>query len=323
VGPGEGPQASSFKSLEKGLGKSASTDFHSVLEWRPKPFADVGQRVLGVLRWISLIVAVVLSGLCSSVESSRADLHYESSMEARCRPANPTTHSILRWKHPDACGNDCFVWRLVCSNGRHHDLQSKFSPASTKAQIAFYDWAPWSFLIYLLPFLALFGLAALGAQRLEVPLLLNGLVLTYATVAAWCFYDAVTGNPRGTTVAFEQAVFLNPYVYFPVIGLAVVLNLPAVWRGFETLFYRHRPEIVGPPAMWAGYPPHAAAMSAALMPHLYEFIDPRETASHYRRETDRVRALREKFDAEAALAEAVIRRERWRNQFNDQTGRSV
>jgi len=75
--------------------------------------------------------------------------------------------------------------------------------------------------------------------------------------------------------------------------------------------------------MWPGYPPHAAAMSAALMPHLYEFIDPQETASHYRRETERVRALREKFDAEAALAEAVIRRERWRNQFNDQTGRSV
>ena len=197
VGPGEGPQASSFKSLEKGLGKSASTDFHSVLESRPKPFADVGQRVLGVLRWISLIVAVVLSGLCASVESSRADLHYQSNMEARCRPANPTTHSILRWKHPDACGNDCFVWRLVCSNGRHHDLQSKFSPASTKAQIAFYDWAPWSFLLYLLPFLALFGLAALGAQRLELLLLLDGLVLTYATVAAWCFYDAVTGNPWG------------------------------------------------------------------------------------------------------------------------------
>ena len=126
-----------------------------------------------------------------------------------------------------------------------------------------------------------------------------GLVLIYGTVAARCFYGAVTGNPRGTTVAFEQAVFLNPYVYFPVIGLAVLLNLPAVWRGFETLFYRHRPEIVGPPAMWPGYPPHAAAMSAALMPHLYEFIDPRETASHYRRETDRVRALREKFDAEA------------------------
>jgi hypothetical protein len=278
---------------------------------------------LRVLRCMLLVAAVALLALCASVESSRADLYFERTMEEWCWPAKPTTHGILRWKHHDACGNDCFVWRLVCSNGRHHDLQSKLSPASTQAQIAFYQLAPWSFLLYLVPFLALFGLAALGAQRLELLLLLDGLVLTYATMAAWCFYGAVTGNPWGTTVALERAVFMNPYVYFPVIGLAVLLNLPAVWRGIETLFYRHRPEIAVAPAMWPGYPPHAAAMSTALMPSLYEFIDPRETASHYRRETDRVRALKEKFDAQAALAEAIIRRERWRHQFNDQTGRSV
>jgi hypothetical protein len=247
----------------------------------------------------------------------------QSGMNAWCQPAKATSHTITRWKAPNSCRNDCFTWRLTCSNGKHVMLESAVSPATTQGQKAFYDWAPWSFLLYLLPFLALFGLATLGAQRLEVLLLLDGVVLIYATVAAWCFYGAVTGNPWGTTVALQRAVFLNPYVYFPVIGLAVLLNLPAVWGGFEILFYRPRREIVGPLAMWPGYPPHAASMSAALMPHLYEFIDPRETASHYRRETDRVRALREKFDAEAALAQAVIRRERWRNQFNDQTGRSV
>jgi hypothetical protein len=272
---------------------------------------------------MALAGAMIVLPLCTSVESSRADLYFERNMEASCRPAHPTTHSILRWKHRDACGNDCFVWRLVCSNGRHHDLQSQFSPASTQAEIAFYQLAPWSFLIYLLPFLVYFGLAAIGAQRLELLLLLDGLVLIYATVAAWCFYAAVTGNPWGATAAFERLVFLNPYVYFTVIGLAVLPNLPAVWRGFENLFCRHRPEIAVAPAMWPGYPAHAAAMSAALMPHLYEFIDPRETASHYRRETERVRALKEKFDAQAALAEAIIRRERLRHQFNDQTGRSV
>ena len=271
----------------------------------PKPFIAF----LRALRSITLVAAVALLALCASVESSRADLYFESNMEAWCWPANPTTHSVLRWKHPDACGTDCFVWRLVCSNGRHHDLESQFSPASTQAQIAFYQSAPWSFLLYLVPFLALFGLAALGVQRLEL-LLLDGLVLTYAIVAAWCFYNAVTGNPWGTTVALERAVFLNPHVYFPVIGLAVVLNLPAVWRGIETLIYRHRREITVVPAMWPGYPPHAAAMSTALMPSLHEFINPREEASHYRRETERVWALKEKFDAEAALAEAVIRHNR-------------
>jgi hypothetical protein len=278
---------------------------------------------LRILRCITLVATVVMLMLGASVKSGRADLRFQSDMEARCRPASPTTQSILGWKRPDTCGNDCFVWRLVCSNGRHYDLQSKVSPATTQAQMTFYEWAPWSFLLYLLPFLVYFGLAAIGAQWLELLLVLDGLVLTYATTAAWCFYAAVTGNPRGSTVWVEQALFLNPYIYFSVIGLVVLLNLPAAWHGFETLFYRHRPEIVGLPATWPGYRPHTAAMSAALMPSLYEFIDPRETASHYRRETDRVRALREKFDAEAALAGAIIRRERWRNQFNDQTGRSV
>jgi hypothetical protein len=82
VGPGEGPQASSFKSLEKGLGKYTPIEIQYVSESRPKPFADVSQRVLGVLRWISLIVAVALSGLFASVDSSRADLHYESNCPA-------------------------------------------------------------------------------------------------------------------------------------------------------------------------------------------------------------------------------------------------
>ena len=283
----------------------------------PKPFIAF----LRALHSITLVAAVVVSGLCASVESSRADLYFESNMEAWCWPANPTTHSVLRWKHPDACSNDCFVWRLVCSNGRHYDLQSKFSPATTQGQMVFYDWAPWSFLIYLLPFLVYFGLAAIGALWLGPLLALDGLVLTYATAAAWSFYAAVAGNPWGTTVGLEQAVFLNPYIYFSVIGLAVLLNLPAVARALNILFFDHPPKMAL--AIWPGDPLHAAAMRAALMPSLYEFINPREEASHYRRETERVRALKEKFDAEAALAEAIIRRERLRHQLNDQTGRSV
>ena len=263
---------------------------------------------LRVLRSITLVIAVALLALCASVISSRADLYFESNMEAWCRPASPTTQGILRWQKPEACGNDCFVWRLVCSNGRHYDLQSKFSPATTQRQMAFYDWAPWSFLIYLLPFLVYFGLAAIGALWLGPLLALDGLVLTYATAAAWSFYVAVAGNPWGTTVGLEQAVFLNPYIYFSVIGLAVLLNLPAVARALNILFFDHPPEMAL--AIWPGYPPHAAAMSTALMPSLHEFINPREEASHYRRETERVWALKEKFDAEAALAEAVIRHNR-------------
>jgi hypothetical protein len=53
------------------------------------------------------------------------------------------------------------------------------------------------------------------------------------------------------------------------------------------------------------------------MPNIYEFVDPRETTSYYHRETDRLRAFKDKLDAETAFAQAYMRRERARNQFND------
>ena len=64
-----------------------------------------------------------------------------------------------------------------------------------------------------------------------------------------------------------------------------MLNLPAVARALNILFFDHPPEMAL--AIWPGDPLHAAAMRAALMPSLYEFINPREEASHYRRETER------------------------------------
>ena len=69
--------------------------------------------------------------------------------------------------------------------------------------------------------------------------------------------------------------------------------------------------------MLPGDPMHATTMSAALTPHIHEFIDPADTASHYRRQTERLHALREKFDAQTALAElVVIRHQRAQNCSN-------
>jgi hypothetical protein len=176
--------------------------------------------------------------------------------------------------------------------------------------MSFFNGAPWSFLLYLLLFLIYFGLAAIGANLLEPLLVLNSLVLAYATAAACFFYTVVTGNPWERGVWFEEAIFLDPYVYFSVIGLAVLLNLPAVWRGLDILYFEHPFENPPAPSGWPGDPLEAAAAGAALMPSLHEFINPADTAAHYRREADRLQALKKKFDAEAALAEAVIRRNR-------------
>jgi len=84
---------------------------------------------------------------------------------AWCQPAAPVSYRILHWKAPGTCSKDCFVWRLTCSNGKTQDWKSKVHPTTSKVQMAFYEWAPWSFLLYLLPFLACMGLAAIGGSQ--------------------------------------------------------------------------------------------------------------------------------------------------------------
>ena len=113
----------------------------------------------------------------------------------------------------------------------------------------------------------------------------------------------------------QQLFLLNPYVYGAVVIAFVLINLLAMLRGLESFLYRHAPETGFAAVMVPAHPMHAAAMSAALMPNIYEFVDPVETASHYRREAERLQAVRETLDAQTALAELVIRNRRARNRF--------
>jgi len=133
--------------------------------------------------------------------------------------------------------------------------------------------------------------------------------------AAWSLYSSITGNPWGRWVEEERLFLLNPYVYGAILIAFLVINLRAVRRGLEVFLYRHTPDSGFAPVILAADPMHATAMSAALMPNVYEFIDPAETASFYRRQTEHLRAVREKLDAQTALAESVIRNRRAQNRF--------
>ncbi len=264
-----------------------------------------------------LILILICLMLCAGTVSSRAELQLQSKMDAMCRPASPTNHSILRWKPRDTCTNDCFVSRLTCSNGKTFELQSKFHPATTEFQMVFYNWAPWSVLIYLLPFVAIVGVATIGS-RLTAPLLvLNVLLVTYAATAAWSLHASITGNPRGEGAWLEQALFLNPYSFGAFSFLFIVANLLPIWRVLENLSYRHSADAVIVPSFVQEYRTDATFMRAALMPNIYEFVDPRETTTQYQRDTERLRAFKDKLDAETAFAEAYIRRERTRNHLNE------
>jgi hypothetical protein len=259
-------------------------------------------------------IVLVCLVMCGISASAYADLKFQSSNEAICRPGVPVTQTLIKWK--SACMNDCFVWRLTCSNGKNVVMQSTVHPATTDLQDAFYEWAPWSFVLYLLPFLIYAGLAVVGSEAILLWSTLNAVFVGYALCAAWSLYSSIISNPSGQWIEEERLLFLNPYAYGTVVLAFVLINLTAMLRGLEVFLYRHAPGsgLVVLPT----HPMHATAMSAALMPNIYEFVDPAETASYYRRETEHLRAVREKLDAQTALAESVIRNRRARNRFQGQ-----
>jgi hypothetical protein len=265
------------------------------------------------MRLITLICLI----LFASAVPGRAEPQLQPRMQAACWPASPASYIILRWKPRDTCTNDCFVSRLTCTNGKSYELTSKIHPATTEFQFTFSNWMPWSLLLYLLPLLIIVGITTVGSGA-AVPLLIaNACLMTYAAVAAWLFHASITGNPRDEWVPLKQALFLNPYAFGLLLLLFLIVNVVPIWRLLDGLFYRHPHGAVVAPIMWAGYPHHAASMHAGLMPNLYQFVDPREATSSYHRETDRLRAFKEKLDAETAFAQAYMRRERTRNRLDD------
>jgi hypothetical protein len=274
-------------------------------------------RSFGVRSALTLLLALVALG--GSISTGRAELVFQQHISDLCRPAAVRTIGITQWKAPGTCTNDCFVWRLTCTNGRVQVRQSAISPWTTGLQLVVANWAPWSLAVYILPFVVLFVMAAFGARSAWLLSTINFVVCSYLGWAAWCFYAAVVGDPWGRWVEFENAVLLNPYIYFPVVVFTVLMNGGAFLRGMEIFFSRHPADALVANALWAGHPIHAEHMRAALMPNIYEIANPGETTSYYRRETEKVRALKEKLDADAALAESVIRRERARRRLNDQT----
>jgi hypothetical protein len=140
--------------------------------------------------------------------------------------------------------------------------------------------------------------------------------VTSAALAAMLLDASITGNPINEKAWLAELLFLNPYAFGVFLFAFLAANVVPVWRLLDGLFYRHPQGTVVAPVLWS-LDEHPASVNASLMPNVYEFIDPRETTSHYQRETERLRAFKEKLDAETAFAEAYIRRQRAGNHLND------
>ncbi len=279
------------------------------------------QALLVLRKWRRLAVAILFAGVLggsAGVEPAKAELTFQSSLERQCAPAVPLRQELLSWKPADLCTGDCFVWRLTCSNGKQVDLQANIHPATTEWQFRFLAAAPGSVLLYLLMFAALIAVGSIGWQFALPLIFFNAFFTVYVTAAAAMLLASITGNPFGVGAELQR-LFFNSYVYTVVVLLGALINLVPAWRALEYFFYRHPINNAVVHVDWPDQAMQTTAMAAALMPNLHEFVDPGETAAFYRRETERVRALKGKFDADTALAKSIIRYERTRNLLNDQT----
>ena len=233
--------------------------------------ARVDYLVETLMRTAVVTIIFICLAVCSFIEPSRAELHYQLKIDAACRPGAPVSQTLLRWR--GVCtNNDCFTWRLACSNGKNYEMQSKIHPATSELENVFYEWAPWSFVLYLLPFFIYAVLAVVGSEAAVLWAAVDAVFIGYALCAAWSLYSSITGNPWGQWIEEEHLFLLNPYVYSAVLTAFALINLPAVLRGLETFLYRHAPGSGIAAVMVPAHPMHATAMSAALMPNIYEFV---------------------------------------------------
>jgi hypothetical protein len=272
-------------------------------------------QVLRKWKFFAVVCAGVL-GVSASSAPAQAEPTFQADLERQCAPAMPQRQELLSWKPARLCTGDCFVWRLTCSNGKQVDLQANIHPDTTEWQFRFWAAAPGSVVVYLLVFAVLIAVGSFGWQFAVPVVIFNVFFMLYVTAAVAALLASITGDPFGDGAEFQRH-FFNQSVYTAVVLVGALINLVPVWRELESLFYRHPINNAVVQVDWSDQ--GAQAIAAALMPNLYEFVDPGESAAYYRRETERLRALKDKFDADTALAKSIIRYERARTLLNDQT----
>jgi len=125
-----------------------------------------------------------------------------------------------------------------------------------------------------------------------------------AVAGAWFFYLLWAGPP-----AFAEASYVEGGLV--ILGFALAVNARRLMHGLELLFSRHWAENAINNALQAGEP-IGAEVPVRLKDPSGVFPVPGLRTFIYRRRAAQARALREKVNADAQLAEAIVRRERAR-----------
>lgn len=229
-----------------------------------------------------------------------------------CRGATYTV--TVAWVAAESQCRECYRSTVRCADGATHTVTSDTSPFSTHLDDILYRFNEALAVIAVLAVIAIGGISWLPKR--------NG---DYLIVAAGLFFYIIIIFPQ-----FAYATSLPGRWWYSIgsflFGFTVVVVLPmALWiftkpflAGCNYLFVRHPAEQVVKDALRNGKPIDGAALVAALAPDVSQ-LDTPPPVYHSENQAARARALREKLEADQALAEKVVRREEARVRAKEWT----
>jgi hypothetical protein len=285
--------------------------------YAPCERARPGRRIANAQIWIA---AAVLMAASAADASELADRH-----RAICRgDTNYSVHLTGVARDTDTCAsrNACFSYILKCSDGRQYPLKWYLNPQSLPHEEFYAQHYP-IFQTAIFAMLLLYVAVARASGRhvavpffftLWAPLSIIGLVLFASDVPAR--YSTQAGTMQFIWTGPIRLLLLSvTYVGIPGFLLCLLVpflcGIPRVISGLDFMLRKHPAEPVVLSALRNGKAIDTGAVVNALMPEPGD-LGARRPVFRSKNQAARARAAKEKLDADAALAEAVERRERAR-----------
>ena len=226
-------------------------------------------------------------------------------------------------RDPSTCArqNACFFYILTCPDGRRHSLRWYLNPQSLPHEEFYAEQYPVAQIVVIALLLIYTAVARGSGRRLKLPYFRTIWVPLSITAATLLVSNVPARYPPSNiaeslwVAAIELALLFVTYAGIPAFLLSLLVpffcGIPRAISTLDFILRRHPAEPVVLSALRnrTAVDPNAAAK--ALTPSADD-LDSIGPAFRSENQTARARALKEKLDADAALAGAIEQRERSR-----------
>ena len=235
-----------------------------------------------------------------------ANLYMHRDFDQRCRGGDYTV--TITWVAPDSSCRECYRYELACADGSRHAMASGLSPFSTVVDGVLWRHNAVIGWLAALTIAAVAGIAwAPDQSRTDYLKKAGGFILYVLLIFPQLAY-ATSLPGRGW---YDIGSSLFNFSVLVVLPLFLWMYTKPFLAGFDYLFVPHPAENAVETALRLGEPVDGAKLSEALIPDIKDLVAP-PPAYHSKNQAAKARALREKLEADQALAEELIRREQAR-----------